>query len=617
MAIDRTVRRAQTISPFGVGAIYDLGTESFVGMDANKWRVHGDPELRLPRLEATLNVNGFRGAPVTGDAMFSGGDGVPYYRFPMWLFCPICRSMVKWKAKDESLGKQPQCPYCTKKTFLVPMRFMAVCRSGHLMDVPWDRWAHFGKERKDEHKACPKPWDKLEFKSDPKRGAGLQSLVVSCRQCGASNDLQHLPHKDSLKPLFKCTGKHPWQSAGLATACNQVPQVVQRGASNAYYPVVVSAIDIRAGEDSEDDLVEMIKVHAKWQPTLDASKHFSVDNGFVQSYIKAMLEDQTLSQSGVTKEKIEECLNSAQSGDSEPEQQPGSGDDLFLDEWEAFIQPPAKDRSGNFSAEVVDLEAFADRLPSTEQSTWSEFGRLISQVTLARKLRIVKALKGFNRLEPDAERILPPTLGVKPPWLPAIEIFGEGIFIALDEEAVAAWERRIPETHLKTMVFNKERSGLAFLPDVSPRFVLLHTLAHLLMRQLCFECGYSSSSLAERIYSDTEQGMAGLLIYTASADSEGALGGLVREGLPDRLFGTLKSALFRANWCSNDPICSEMTQQGIRGLNKAACHACALVAETSCEHANSLLDRGLVLGNVEAPSIGYFRHFVEKIEGSL
>jgi hypothetical protein len=161
----------------------------------------------------------------------------------------------------------------------------------------------------------------------------------------------------------------------------------------------------------------------------------------------------------------------------------------------------------------------------------------------------------------------------------------------------------------------RKRSTLGFLPEATDRFVLLHTLSHLLIRQLCFECGYSSSSLSERIYSDDEEGMAGILIYTASADSEGALGGLVREGLPDRLYGTFKTALFRANWCSSDPICSELQQQGVQGLNKSACHACTLVAETSCDHANSLLDRSVLIGAADAPQTGYFNHLVTLIEG--
>lgn len=624
MTIDRSIRQSQIISPFGVGGIYDIGAESFVAMDTTKWQTRADPDIRLPRLENILRVDGFRSAPIASDASFPGairsGQSIPYYRFPTWLFCPKCRGMVKWQhRKMEEKGQPPRCKKCAKKVNLVPMRFMAVCKSGHLMDVPWGRWAHFGPMRTESQRRCNN--HNLEFISEPSRGAGLQSLVVRCRTCAARNDLERLPYKDSLKPIFKCTGTHPWQSLDQAPACDQIPQVVQRGASNAYYPMVVSAIDIRAGHSSESDLIETIMAHAKWPFVSEIFSSFDdLDNDAVQSLVNnsidEMISDQTLRDLGVASDTIWALLKRLQSaGDSINVE--SENDNVLVGEWKSFINPPVSESNANFIAEVVDLESFGNNLIAQERPAWQEFRKLICQVTLTRKLRVVRALKGFNRLEPEPEMLTPPTLGVRPGWLPATEIFGEGIFISLDPEKLNEWEARLPAEHLKTLKKNKEISTLGFLPEVSPRFVLLHTLSHLLMRQLCFECGYSSSSLTERIYCDPTENMAGLLIYTASADSEGALGGLVREGLPDRLYGTFKTALFRGTWCSNDPICSEMLQQGIQGLNKAACHACTLVAETSCDHANSLLDRGVVLGSLDNPSIGYFTKFVKMIEEAL
>ena len=245
MGIDRTVRRSQTITPFGVGGIYDFGSESFVGMDTTKWKTKGDPEVRLPRLERVLGVQGFRAAPVAGRALFAGvyrsGSPVPYYRFPGWLFCPNCRAIKEWFPRMEKQGEHPYCESCGKKSQLVPMRFMAVCKEGHLADIPWDKWAHIGSRNNCKN-------HRLQFKSVPKRGAGLQSLAVACVNCGSENDLERLPFKDSLAGVVKgCSGSHPWQQRDLAEPCDQLPQVVQRGASNAYYPVVESAIDIRVG----------------------------------------------------------------------------------------------------------------------------------------------------------------------------------------------------------------------------------------------------------------------------------------------------------------------------------------------------------------------------------
>ena len=150
---------------------------------------------------------------------------------------------------------------------------------------------------------------------------------------------------------------------------------------------------------------------------------------------------------------------------------------------------------------------------------------------------------------------------------------------------------------------------------------MLHTLAHLLIRQLSYECGYSSSSLRERIYcmeGTSQESMAGILIYTASGDSEGTLGGLVRQAAPGNLERLMINALDKSTWCSNDPICQEISAQGVDGLNLAACHACALVPETSCIYGNCLLDRSMVVGDfgntqgflqdVASEALGHMEH---------
>jgi hypothetical protein len=198
-------------------------------------------------------------------------------------------------------------------------------------------------------------------------------------------------------------------------------------------------------------------------------------------------------------------------------------------------------------------------------------------------------------------------LAVRANWLPAIEVYGEGIFVTLDQEKVLEWERR--EAVKKQVDKFLKLSGQSFWGDLLPqptgRLILLHTIAHLLIRQLSFSCGYSSSALRERIYSSIEsepEKMCGLLIYTSSGDSEGSLGGLAREGEPHRLLKTLVSAIRNADWCTSDPVCGELWS-GPGSLNHAACHACSLLPETSCQFRNLLLNRSFVIGS---DGSGYF-----------
>ena len=97
--------------------------------------------------------------------------------------------------------------------------------------------------------------------------------------------------------------------------------------------------------------------------------------------------------------------------------------------------------------------------------------------------------------------------------------------------------------------------------------------------------------------------MAGILIYTAAADSDGTLGGLVELGKPENLERIISLALRRTTICSSDPLCSEHDPGKDRSLHAAACHACVFVAETSCEKGNRYLDRTLLVstfGNSDA-----------------
>ncbi len=141
------------------------------------------------------------------------------------------------------------------------------------------------------------------------------------------------------------------------------------------------------------------------------------------------------------------------------------------------------------------------------------------------------------------------------------------------------------------------------------RYAMLHTLSHLLIRELALECGYNAASIRERIYANTTNGtpQAGILIYTAAADSDGTLGGLVDLGKPENLGRLLEQALNRSRICSSDPLCSEHDPEKDRSLHGAACHACSLVAETSCEKGNRYLDRALLVPTLEHTEAAFFK----------
>ncbi|GAA2999319.1 hypothetical protein GCM10010519_34900 [Streptomyces lactacystinicus] len=227
------------------------------------------------------------------------------------------------------------------------------------------------------------------------------------------------------------------------------------------------------------------------------------------------------------------------------------------------------------------------------------------------------ALAGFTRIRPSQgskaarDRVARLSTDGDIGWLPAIDVVGEGVFLILDPKSLVAWEdalRSAPdrvagmrasyEEVLRDQGWEDPRSPL------TPRFVLLHTLAHVLINEWSLDCGYPAASLRERVYVDDE--MAGILLYTATSDSAGSLGGIVAQGERARLAGSLAQALERASWCSADPLCMETEAGGIDGLNLAACHNCVLLPETSCEMNNTFLDRAHLVGTPEGDFPGYF-----------
>jgi hypothetical protein len=141
--------------------------------------------------------------------------------------------------------------------------------------------------------------------------------------------------------------------------------------------------------------------------------------------------------------------------------------------------------------------------------------------------------------------------------------------------------------------------------------VLLHSFAHALIRQLSVECGYTTASLRERIYSrnpsENEPEMAGVLIYTAAPDSEGTLGGLVSLGKPETLERHLDQALDNMRLCASDPLCAEHhPYRDGNTLHAASCHACLFAPETSCERGNKYLDRAVLVSTVERSDLAFF-----------
>lgn len=586
--IKHDLRLSEIVSPFGVGAIVDVRGQSLIAADTSWWDKRFSPEIHCDRLLHRIGAGILREPPTHAGRVAKDTPGLLYWRFPQWRFCERCTKLSLLTRRDK--GKWTN--QCECGGALVPMRYVAICDKGsHLQDVPWFKWAHRGSDAgvTEAVRFC-RAYNELKFVRAGKYGEGLKSLRVECSACKRSRPLSELVLKSALqRDGIKCDGRQPWQEGSSGTACEHPLVAAQRGATGNYVAERLTALDIPEERPQSVELADRIRGHVYFEKVV-------ADNGGPQA---EMVSEWIASDLETTREYVLDVA----AGDG------GESDGPLLDlkdgEWAAFLKKlEAGGRDTSASDFVVDGWAMR------AHAEWpAELSDRISAVGQVRRVREVRALLGFRRHSADADLILA-DLGPdakRQPVYPAIEMFGEGIFIKFDEAILSAWENdnRV-RARAGILIERRNASEWSHRLDVpEPRYVALHTIAHLLIRRLAFASGYSSASLQERIYANSSRvdRTAGILIYTAAGDAQGTLGGLVRLGAPDKLVPLLLAALDDADVCSNDPVCIESDSQGASNLNLSACHGCSLVSETSCETSNRLLDRQLVLGGTNTPGL--------------
>ena len=488
------------------------------------------------------------------------------------------------------------------------MRWIMACGHGHLSDVPWEKWVHqVGRGR---NPGCSDATS-LYFETKGDSG-GLDSVFVSCRKCGASAALEPIQSEKYIASLkWKCRGLQPWQQGSHAAICEIIPRVVQKGAGNVCFPRCPSTLDIPPHALYSPDESTTIKNAKAWSVLIALCDNLGVDGPATLQYLSIVAK-----QSGTDVAAVKDVL-SRHLGDSAAAA--GTTISVRIEELEvlrleykALLTPRlTQDPRDHFLISHVteEMKSFVDSQSGLMSEIGSAILPLFDSVAILNRLRIVTSIEGFHRLyspgglyDQSAEQKLFKTHSGESQgprmvaadmahpgidWLPAVENFGEGIFIAPCENVLAEWSAR-PEV--------KRRYDAM---KTSPILFVLHTLSHLLIRQLGFECGYGMADVSERIYFDDHPGrkMAGILIYTAAGDSQGSLGGLARLGRPERFLPLLYNAVREARLCANDPLCMECDHASEQDRNLAACHSCLLVPEISCRLKNGTLDRASIVGD--------------------
>jgi len=587
------IRRSQVITTWGPGALLDLPRDAVIVGGLDTWPKLGDlEEINEPRLARKLQIMTGVAAPHLYAPPADSNDpresrkGIGVWRFPEWFVVQEegggkererSRRLVHRKSLDERGrfdGRQ-----------VVPTRFVRACPKGHVDDLDWHWFVHgSGSE-------CPR--NRQLWLDERGTSGDLADLVVRC-ECKKSRSLYEATLFE-LNPLGTCRGARPWLGRNAHEECKLPSRLLIRTAANAYFPQVVSVLSI------PDRATAVQAAVAELWDDLQI-----VDDAAGLSFLKKkpkIAEKLALFDDAEVLEAIHEAKHGAAG------ERPVKHVEL-----DALLAAP----EGYGDDVPVDPNFHARRLP---EHAWkhTKLSDGIETVIQLHRLREVLALTGFTRFEAvmpdihgeyetDVERA---ELALEPSWFPAVENRGEGLFLQLCGEAVHAWlarpavKARVDQLAAGHKHWIESRKSERSFPD-GP-YVLLHTLSHLLIQSLAMRCGYPASSIRERIYADAEVGRFGILLYTGSPDAEGTLGGLVQQAR--HIEAHLGHALRTGALCSNDPICAQHApgeSMESRWLHGAACHGCALVAETCCEMRNDYLDRALVVPTLATADAAFF-----------
>lgn len=607
------LRPSQILFSAGIGSVIDLPNLSTMVMGLDDWDITHAIELGEERLLAAVkrslshSVKRLLSPPLPPESSksFEPFDesqkvGIPVSPFPTWMLCPKCRRLSPLQNKNFELKADRYRPdrnryehtNCDrgKSPTTIPARFLVACKHGHLDDFPWYYFVHRGQG------GCRNGEIRL-FEYGVSGSAA--DIEVKC-SCGANRRMSDAFGELGKKNMPQCRGRHVHLRNFDEGGCDQQMVGILLGASNSWFPITLSVLSIPTAVDKLAQLVE------KHWTVLEKAVSLEVLAAF--RLIGQLKEFAKYSDAELWAQVQQKRSATSEDGDEESK-------DIKTPEWQVFSNSDTSPNSADFWLTPVAP-------PKGYESYFNK-------VVLVERLREVRALVGFTRIESPGDFVetgeIPedfwaPLSRQEPKWVPATEVRGEGLFIQFSEQAIAQWEN-LP--HLKDYkkqsveAHQRWRTARSLDPNANypgVRYILLHSFAHALMRQLAIACGYTAASLRERIYSKSPQDdngpMAGILIYTAAPDSEGTLGGLVSLGEPATLGRHIDQALDQMRLCASDPLCAEHSPlQNPNVLHWAACHACLFSPETSCERGNKYLDRTLLIPTVktELSSIAFFK----------
>lgn len=540
---------------------------------------------------------------------------------------------------------------------LEQLNLSLICPNGHLSDMPWPRFLTWktlketfqlnrddnGENLFDIEPCCSNPnliWTESKTKSE-----GYGSIYLECKSCGLGSGVSKEKPKVNLEGINNvqpnCKGQKPWEIEmsnpdsipfekcyirGEQQNGREKMQVALVTANNVYYANGFSSlfIPMHLAEDISKELHDALEILEERYNKRNINNPISKED----YWTKKVADDfeEFLSDNAISVKSDEHQFESSLKSlflNTENNRPTDPYEEYRLQEYRCFTRNSSisdkEENKGLYFQDIdlpTELKPFFAKIQQVEELKVTNIQFDFTRVKP--KERIVRLNEKGEKIVEEASTgqntfsIIKEELFV----LPANETYGEGLFFQFNDEAIEKWlENNSDQLYNRFSKFlnrevNLKEQGAGLKQKIKNNGVkhfLIHSFAHLMMRELEFSCGYPTASLKERLYiSNTpEKVMSGILIYTAEG-SEGSMGGLVSQGEPEKILDIIKKGLERSVNCSSDPLCWESDGQGIFDLNLSACFSCSLVAETACEEMNLSLDRRVLVDE----KFGYFTSIV-------
>lgn len=529
----------------GGARIFRLPSNAEVGISSRQALYGTKP---FPSWKLCLNSGGH---PNSSYVLYAGGA------------CPVCRS--NWRRGIEAI------------------RFIAACPDGHMDDVDWHYFVHRGS-------SC----QQTEWFRWFGGGGAISNIFIECPRCASRSSSLGQAYGQTWRCSARRPENEPLSSrpTRLGFRCRRSSRIVQRQASNLRIPELRTLFSIPPRYTTLHNLLQAGPIYENILGSAPETREQ------LERILRNLASKQRIGQASVDEVLRYDWTEISRAVSEVIADIPRTYHELIVEEFRALEESSregAPPQRGPTPESPVVFHVNPDLAVSVRGTSASTY-----KVTPILKLRTIVVQYGYRR-EVDTQvpaSVVPVSftdrLNPEQKWYPGAEFLGEGVFITADRPipleggASTRWNEALRRpSEYPPEVFRDASSR----EELSPLFVWWHTLAHLLVRSIASQAGYSSASIRERVYLNADASHGGVLLYATQPGSEGTLGGLI--ALVPHFQDILDSALEQVPACSGDPLCAEQTFE-IGKYNGAACYACLLLSETSCEHRNLWLDRTLL-----------------------